>query len=189
MKERNNRVLIIEGTQGSGKTTAAGHLTTLGCKPFRGIPTGEELASNCEAQNWKQSNAIFEMAINDSDGSTTVLDRSVWSLVAYNIGKHPKHRCLIYELGKSMFKRRFCNETNCILIFLETDPEISFSREGGHTIHSYRSVEEVSQEAEVYQWLVQNLEQDGFNVVRIPNNDISKEEFLGLVEQAARVAS
>jgi thymidylate kinase len=189
MKERNNRVLIIEGTQGSGKTTAAGHLATLGCKSFRGIPTGEELASNCEAQNWKQSNAIFEMAANDSDGSTAVLDRSVWSLVAYNIRKRPEHRSLIYELGKSMFKRRFCDETNCTLIFLETDPETSFCREDGHTIHSHRSLGEVSQEAQVYQWLVQNLEQDGFNVVRIPNNDISKEEFLNLVEQTAGITS
>lgn len=189
MKERNNRVLIIEGTQGSGKTTAVGHLATLKCEPLRGIPTGEELASNCEAQNWKQSNAIFEMAMNDSNRSIVVLDRSVWSLVAYNIRKNPEYRCLIYELGKSMFKRRFCNETNCTLIFLETDPETSFSREDGHTIYSYRSLEEVSQETEVYQWLVQNLKQDGFNIVRIPNNDISKEKFLSLVEQTAGITS
>jgi thymidylate kinase len=183
MKERNSRVFIIEGVQGSGKTTAVEHLSEIGCKSFRGIPSGQELVVNREAENWKQSIAILELATNSSDGSTSVMDRSIWSLVAYNIRKKPHYSSLIYELGKKMFERRMSKGISCTIVFLEIDPEISLCREDSCSVHSLRSVKDVSEEVRVYQWLMENLEKDGFNVIRIKNSNISKEEFLDLVEQ------
>ncbi|MGI6278578.1 MAG: hypothetical protein ACOYJ8_02100 [Patescibacteria group bacterium] len=183
MKERNSRVFIIEGVQGSGKTTAAEHLSEMGYKSFRGIPPAQELVVNREAENWRQSIDVLELATNGSDGSTSAMDRSIWSLVAYNIRKKPHHSSLIYELGKKIFERRMGKGICCTIVFLEIDPEISFYREGGHCVHSPRSIEDVSEEVRAYQWLMENLERDGFNVIRIKNSDISKEEFLSLVEQ------
>lgn len=188
MKERNSQVFIIEGMQGSGKTTAAEHLSQIGCKSFRGIPSKRELVDNREVENWRQSIGIFELATNSSDGSITVLDRSIWSLVAYNIRMKPNHRSLIYELGKRMFERRLCEEPDCTIIFLEVDPKVSFCREDGHSIHSHRSVEKAAEEEQVYQWLMENLERDGLNVIRIVNSGISREKFLGLVEQAVNTS-
>jgi len=183
MKERNSQVFIIEGVQDSGKTTATEHLSQIGCKSFRGIPSGQELAANREVENWRQSIAIFELATKSSDESIAVMDRSIWSLVAYNIRKRPNYRSLIYKLGKKMFERRLCKGIDCAIVFLEIDPEISFSRKDGHGIHSHQSLEEAAEETQVYQWLMENLERDGFNIIRINNNDIPREEFLNLVEQ------
>ncbi|MBP8591241.1 hypothetical protein KBI33_02085 [Candidatus Shapirobacteria bacterium] len=189
MKERRSQVLIIEGAQGSGKTTAAEHLSKIGCKLVGGIPSGQELVVNREVENWKQSIDILELVINSSDGSISVMDRSIWSLVAYNIRKKPDHRSLIYDLGKNMFERIMGGKTDYRIVFLESDPETSFSREYGRGTHFHRSVEEVSEEIQIYQWLMGKLERDGFNVVRIRNNGISTEEFLSLVEQSVGAAS
>jgi hypothetical protein len=189
MRERNNRVIIVEGVQGSGKTTASEHLAQIGCVSFRGIPSGEELTANSEGENWRQSMVIFERAIEASEGLGSVMDRSIWSLVAYNIGRKPAHRSLIYNLGKKMFERRLDGKINCAVVFLEVNPEISFYREDGRGVHSHRLVEDVYKESQVYQWLMENLERDGFNVIHIKNNDIPREEFLDLVERVAVTTS
>lgn len=189
MKERSSQVFIIEGTQGSGKTTATEHLSRIGCRTFRGIPVGQELIDNREVENWQQSMNIFELAVNNPSGSIAVMDRSIWSLVVYNIRMKPGCRSLIYGLGKRMFERRLSEKSNCAIVFLETDPQISFDREDEGGIHSHKSIEEIAEEAEVYQWLMENLERDGFNVIRISNNDIPKEEFLDLVGQTLKGAT
>lgn len=189
MKERNSRVLIIEGVQGSGKTTAAKHLSEIGCELFRGIPSGQELIENREAENWKQSVAVLGLAINGPDGSISVMDRSIWSLVVYNTKKTPRHSSLIYKIGKEMFKRKIGEGVDCVIVFLEIEPKISFYREDSHGVHSSRSVRDVSEEILVYQQLMDNLERDGFNVIRIENSNIPEEKFLGLVEQTVKTTS
>ena len=188
-KEKNSRIYIVEGVQGSGKTTATGYLSQKnGCRSFRGIPSGQELTNNCEAENWRQSMNIFELALNSSNGITTIMDRSIWSLVAYNIGKKPDCHLLIYGLGKRMFDRRLMKEEfGCTIVFLEVNPSLSFQREDNSGFHSRGSIEEVIVETQVYSWLMEKLERDGYDVIRVKNNDVSKREFLGLVEQAIMV--
>lgn len=186
MTETNRRVVIVEGMQGSGKTTAIGHLSQIGCKPFRGIPSGQELADNREVENWRQSMGILELAFSSADGSIAVMDRSIWSLVAYNIRMKPDHRTLIYKLGKQMFEKRLKEKSGCTIVFLEVDPNVSFAREDGQGIHSHRTIAEATKEAQVYRWLMESMERDGFNVIRIPNNDITLDEFRGLIEDVVR---
>lgn len=189
MIEKNRRVIIVEGMQGSGKTTAIGHLSQIGCKPFRGIPSGQELIDNREVENWRQSMGIFELTINGTDGSIAVMDRSIWSLVAYNIRMKPNHRSLIYNLGKQMFEKSLGKKSDCTIVFLEIDPNVSFRREDGQGIHFHRSIAEATKEAQVYLWLMESMEKDGFNIIRIPNNDITIKEFLGLVEDVVNTTN
>ena len=186
MSEQLSKLVIFEGVQGSGKTTAAGRLAVRGYVTLRGIPSGEDLAANKEWQNWRQSQAILEVVTSES-GSMIALDRSIWSLVAYNIRKNPEHCHLLYKLGRNRFKKSLPEGTNCTLVILDSSPETVFAREEDRGDHFYLTPEDAMDEAKIYDWLVQRLEGDGFDVVRVCNDGISIDEFYDRVEQMAGI--
>lgn len=171
------KVLIFEGVQGSGKTSAVAHLSRLGHLSMRGIPTNQELEKNRRAESWKRSLEIFELSMNRENGNVVALDRSLWSQIAYMIRLNPKRRTLIYSLAKEIFQRRTMNNPEYAIVFLDVSPEISYGREERTSLGSRASAEEVVREVEVYQWLMKNLKRDGFNIIRIPNDSITEEEF------------
>jgi len=175
------KIILVEGPQGSGKTTAVNHLSELGYIPIRGIPDGDELSTNREVENWKRCCGIYEDCLSSTNGKTVAMDRSIWSLVAYNIRKKPEQRELIYRLGRNIFQRRLTGFTSPTLLFLEADPETCYGREDHKGRHSLLSPEQSCQEVEVYGWLAGQLERDGFVVRRLVNSGISQAHFKKLL--------
>lgn len=180
MVERQIKLVMFEGPQGSGKTTASLFLSENGYKNSRGIPLGEQLVLNCESENWRQSLKFLQETVESDDNFT--MDRSIWSLVVFNMRKKPDNGQLIYNLGKSLFQRRIGN-TNYRIAILVSRAEECLGREEKNSIVAIRDIEEAQEEVDAYDTLAHCLEKDGLKVARINNSGISKEEFLASLEQ------
>jgi thymidylate kinase len=176
MVERKGSVVMIEGIQGSGKsTTAKGLANLVGVASERGIPTGGDLFANKEVDNWLGSLSVLIASCSDGD---VVLDRCFLSLLAYNIRKKPRERELLYRIGEPLFRRRMDIDKN-LIVFLDIDPEVCHEREDGCGMHSINSLEDSQKEAEVYRWLMSKLEDDGYRVLRITQGSI--DEVMGMI--------
>lgn len=180
MKEGQPCLAFMEGPQGVGKSLAAEHVSSLGFKLTRGIPTGIKLTTNTNYQNWQESLKILEQIVEDK--VPYVSDRSFWSLVVYNMRKNPKDANILYNLGSKMFYKRI-NGTKYNIILLSASPEDCMDRADSNSPVAIKSLKEAEKEAAAYQEILQRLKADGFNVTTLKNEGISQEEFLKQIEK------
>lgn len=173
--QRGPNIVIFEGAQGSGKTSATQCFSENGYKKVRGIPTGPELLQNSEAQNWRQSCLILTKVA--ENGDFHALDRSLVSLIAFNMRKRPKEEDLIYNLGVSMFRRSVNGKSYCV-VAINAKADECLTREDKASVVAIGSLEEAQREVETYSRLVEKLRTDGLNIISVDNTGVSKEEFL-----------
>jgi len=178
MKELQPQMVFIEGPQGVGKSTAAEFLESLGYKLVRGIPTGERLTKNTVSQNWTESVSILDEAVRQKQ--PTVMDRSVWSLVVFNMRKRPECSDLVYHIGSSMFQRGIGRVSyNVITIF--ATPEECLRRANSDSPVSITNIDETKSEIDAYMKFLKQMKADNFEAIGVENIGISKEEFLSRV--------
>ncbi|MBI2021635.1 hypothetical protein HYS93_01980 [Candidatus Daviesbacteria bacterium] len=175
-------LLIIEGPQGSGKTTVATFMSTKGFTLVRGIPLAEQLIKNREYQNWHEASKIAQECIRLGNG--VVLDRCLWSLVAFNMRVRSGYEDLVYRLGISRFQRCI-GSGSYLLIILQAPPSLCMERNINDktplTLYRYQDYE---QEVGIYQKLHQKLVSDGINTRTIDNigtKDFLYKQVLGLL--------
>ena len=181
MIERQTSIAFIEGPQGAGKTTATKYAETLGFRTARGIPTGNRLIANTEAENWAESLSILNCLI--SDRIPTVTDRSLWSLIVFNMRRKPDSAELVYKLGSSLIRRRLNGTNNKTLIIL-SPAATCISRANPNSPVSITDLNEENEEVKTYANLLERLKTDGFNTLSISNTGITKKEFLEQVKEA-----
>lgn len=183
MKEGHPKVVIFEGAQGSGKTSATRFLGQDGYKIVRGIPTGQQLIINRGADSWKQSIEIFRNVSNDMSPST--MDRSLVSLIAYGMRVKPHAAELIYRVGSSIFQRCTAGIDYCLII-LNCTPHDSLSREDQISVMAIDSLDNAQKEIDTYKLLMLRLKADGFTVHLLNNSGITKEHFFEEIELTLR---
>lgn len=174
------RLRQLEGPQGVGKTTASMHAEAIGFKYQRGIPTGDRLVANTEAQNWKESLEIMEAIVASREDTAT--DRSLWSLVAYSMRNKPQSADFFYETGSKLFRKRL-DGADYRIIIVYSAADICLQRANPDSPVSIKSVEEANSEIEAYSELLERLGADGYEVYSICNTGISREEFLSQVRE------
>lgn len=179
MSEKQSKLAFIEGPQGVGKTTAAEFAKTLGFRPIRGIPTREKLIVNTEIQNWTDSLRILDELAKEI--IPIVTDRSLWSLVAFNMRKKPYTSDLIYNLGSNLLKRRV-NGINHKVIIILSSADICLTRADPNNPISITDINEANQEIQTYLKLLERLKEDGFDVYEVCNSGITKKQFLEHIE-------
>lgn len=166
--------IFIEGPQGSGKSLLAEHISkSIGCELTRGIPTGEELKSLSNKEIWIATKEIANLP------GSRVYDRSLLSLISYNIKKKPKFEDFLYSLGSRQIIQ-ISNKNMALWVFIESDVNTCWERqlEGVHSIDSFKSMEE---EVSVYGSLYSKLEKSGnnLNLIKVRNGkDVEVIEFL-----------
>lgn len=171
MVERKTGTVVVEGPQGVGKTSlvaeASRHLPEI--KAARGIPNNAYLSSHRELEIWQETLRIF----NDSqiDCDYRVFDRSILSLVAYNLRKHPRAETLIFSLGLSYLNRMHQMTHSILLLLIDAEVEKCLERQPA-TKDSFKicSPVEIEAEAKAYQRLAGWLVDEGFMVERLENN-------------------
>lgn len=176
MIERKAGAVLIEGPQGTGKTSLTAevprHFPNI--KTARGIPDNSYLINHREAEIWRETLKIF----NEGQDDCRVFDRSILSLVAYNLRKYPQAETLIFGLGLSYLNRIHQATPNILLLFIDAEVEKCLERQpvtrSGFKIHS---PVEMKAEVEIYQRLANWLIGEGFMVERLQNN-ASWEQFL-----------
>ena len=159
-------LIIFEGPQGVGKTTSTQYLTDRGFILERGIPTGQELMSNGSLQNWRSS---IDLLNQPTGPSTRVLDRCLWSIVAFNQRLKPNQSELIYRLGREAFKRALGNR-NYALVFIDSTAEECYLRKSADSgVMRFTSFDQYVEEITIYRNLYQRLADDGFPVTQLIN--------------------
>lgn len=168
MKPERSRLLFFEGAQGAGKTSAVKTLGESGAKCSRGIPQGEVLSKNSESENWLES--LKNIIHCRDEGGLFVIDRSIWSLVAYNMRKKPEQAELIFRLGSSFFSR-YINEEEYLIVIIDVDTDISIKRENKDGLKSRKNTSEAVAEIKTYRDLATRLTNEGFKVLVLNNNE------------------
>lgn len=183
MKEGQPKIVIFEGAQGSGKTSATRFLEERGYRVVRGIPTGEQLLTNKGIDNWKQSIEIFRKV--SKDDSPLTMDRSLISLIAYGMRVKPPAAELIYRVGSAIFQRCAVGLDYCLII-LNCTPQDSLSRENQSSIVAIGSLDNAQKEINIYKSLMQRLKADSFAVHLLNNSGLPKEDFFDAIDNILR---
>lgn len=146
--------IILEGSQGAGKTTAATYLAQiLEANLQRGIPQSELLKINSEPQNWQESYAVL---VQDQAEGITIFDRSLVSLIAYNMRTRPNYRELVYRLGASFLQRAVASTPHCF-VFLEATPEECLMRQNMNTVCALGNLDVIKEEIRIYSEIAERL--------------------------------
>lgn len=162
------RIVLFEGPQGSGKTSAANYLKNHGYQINRGIPPAEFLVKNSPIKNWLESILLLEDVINNNRYS--VFDRSLWSLVAFHMQRNKNWAHLFFNLGVDYFTTTLVT-TSTQLVFLDSSAENCMERNrDDKTLVSLSSLEEYKRECDTYNQLKDRLTNRGVKVNTIENN-------------------
>lgn len=167
-------VVIFEGPQGSGKTTCTDFFESRGYVKVRGIPEGEELIRNSNLQNWDRTTSILKDHL-DYSGGRIVMDRSILSLIAFQMRKRPTDSKFFYDLGRNNLCRTLSG-INYRVVFLAGDPSQQYERNMADTTPAaLKSFTEYLEEGDTYDLLFQRLYGDNFNVKKLVNKGTLKE--------------
>jgi len=181
LKESQPGLVVLEGPQGSGKTMVSNYLAEKNYNRLRGIPKTKELKSNTGVVSWLQAIQILSDGLDDYN-QPCVLDRSIWSLVVFNMRMNPERADEYYEIGSRLFKRRTQNNKYCLVIF-EESLSSGLARIDLVKSLSINSAQDLDEEINLYRRLAVNLASDGFNVIGIDNDKTSKEELIQIVDR------
>lgn len=182
--EQTGLVIIFDGPQGSGKTTATNFLSdSLGYRGIRGIPEADSLQVNKLPQNWLYTHQTL---INNYKSDILIVDRCLWSFVSFESHKRG-HFELLYRLGLEQFRRTF-NKIDYTLILLASEPDKCIDRKK-HKISPYKwnTSKQVEDEVLRYDKLFANLRIDNVNVERLENNNSLDSFFNNLLDLERRI--
>lgn len=171
MSEKYPKAVIIEGPQGSGKSTLTARLTERipNARDIRGIPENDYLTTNTEAEVWLETRNIFREILNNNEGPV-ICDRQFPSLITYQARIKEGGRRVATNVGLSFFKRNINGHgDNLVIIGLESSVDDCLERQGKGVFCVDRKG--LIREIDEYRRLLDELEGNGFNVIRVRNNN------------------
>lgn len=174
-QQSNNAIILIDGPQGSGKTTISSEVAArMNLPKARGFPTGQEIM-DANGDQARICSASYRKVIESEQ--TTVFDRSPISQTVWmaRSTKNPDYiTCLADNLSEIARKRPVH------VVLLDSTPELCLARQDSSTPLSIKDTEKAQEEIATYRQVADTLKKKGGNlhVHRVVNDESAKVESL-----------